>query len=78
MRPKFSCHIIVMIVLASSPLAYGQHDICLPANIPASALDCAFNVKPLTLVPLTNGQPYISPTDRTHTPYATYLYSNSN
>lgn len=78
MQTRFCCRILLAFVLGASPLAYGQHDICLPANIPAAALDCAFNVKPLTLVPLTSGQPYISPTDRTHTPYATYLYPNSN
>jgi hypothetical protein len=78
MRTKFSCSTFWVIVLGASPLAYGQHDVCLPANIPASLLSCAFDVKPLTLVPLTSGQPYISQTDRTHTPYATYLYSNSN
>ncbi len=78
MRAKIFCCTLLVMALGALPRAYGQHDICLPADIPASSLDCAFNVKPLTLAPLTNGQPYISPTDRTHTPYATYLYSNSN
>jgi hypothetical protein len=78
MRLNFFCNTLLAILLSLPPLAFCQHEICLPANIPASSLDCAFNVKPLTLAPLTGGKPYISPTDLTQTPYATYLYPDTN
>jgi len=80
MRLKFFCGGLAAIfglgLMSSS--SFGQHTVCLPAGVPPSALTCAFGVKPLSLSPLTQGLLYVSMTDRTLTPYATYLYPNSN
>ena len=74
----YSALLAIGAVVWAPARSWGQHDICLTPTVPASALTCAFGVKPLSLTSLLNGQPYVSPTDRAQTPYATFLYPNSN
>ena len=80
MKVKFFCSALLAIsaVVLVPARSWGQHDICITPTVPASALTCAFGVKPLSLTPLINGQPYVSPTDRAQMPYETFLYPNSN
>lgn len=52
--------------------------VCDTANVSAQSLTCAFGVSPLSLVPLTAGQLYISETDPSQTPYETFLYPGAS
>jgi len=79
MVPQYICRVLLIPVLLALAHAgaFGQTP-CAEANVSPSALICAFGVKPMLPQPLTGGQIYVSATDLTQKPYATYLYSNQN
>lgn len=56
----------------------GQVGPCDAANVQPSSLRCAFGIKPLSLPPLITGQIYVSGSDLTQQPHATFLYPNQN
>lgn len=57
---------------------FSQNTECQKADVAASALKCVVNSSPITPPALTSGAKYISVTDPTKTPFATFLYRDSS
>ena len=80
MATKWISRILLIpgLLVLTPPSSFGQVGPCDVANVQPSALQCAFGVKPLSLLPLTSGQFYVSGSDLAQKPHATYLYTNQN
>ncbi len=57
---------------------FSQNHECQRADTPSSTLKCVSNFSPITPLPFIAGAKYVSVTDPTKTPFATFLYRDSS